>query len=788
LHIKGNLLFFLFITVLPFLSCKSTKRVPEGKHLLVKNKIEIIGKNHNIDISELESIIKQKPNKRILGILRFHLSVYNLADNGKESKVRNYFKNTIGEKPVILDSMLTLKSTNQLKLYLFKKGYFNVEVKDTTVYHKKKAIVTYKITPHTPYRINQIFYEIAGSSVRSNVLPDTINSKIKSGDIYDEDVLSDERDRITQMLKNSGFYDFSSEFIHYAVDSNLNNHKVNIYLKIYNPPSADTTIILEHQKHYIHKIYIIPNYDSKNPRATYKDTLFYNGYYFLYNNELLFRPSIIAQHIFFKENELYIQRNVDETFKKLNNLKAFRVNNIVFNKINNSEVPYLDCYIFLSPFTKQTITTEVEGISRAGTGQLGTAANLVYVNRNLFNGAENLEVKLRGGIEFQPSITDVNNQNITGTTFNYFNTQEWGPEINLLIPKFLLPVKPERFSKYFTPNTKITALYNFQENLDFRRRIFNLSYGYTWKETATKQHFLNPIEINLVNIDQKISLSKFLESIPNPFIRNSYISHITIGGRYTFIYNNQDLKKARNFIYFRGSLEGAGNLLHLLHEASNQPKDSLDRYLIFNTPFAHFIKTDYDFRNYFGVNNHQKMVARIAFGIGVPLKNLNVLPIEKSYFGGGSNGIRAWIARSLGPGAYDDSTGINAIRLGDMNIEGNLEYRFDLLKFIKGALFLDAGNIWILKPDPLRPNAEFKFDTFLSQMALGAGTGIRFDFNFFIFRLDIGNKIYDPSLKYNDRWVIRKIFDTEWKNQYTQTHNNIKYRFTTINFGIGYPF
>lgn len=757
---------------------------------MVKNSINIEGRTHNIEMEELESIIKQKPNKRILGVLRFHLSVYNLADNGKDTKVRNYFKNTIGEKPVIIDSMLTLKSNKQLQLYMFKKGYFNASVKDSTVYHKKKAYVTYKITPQTPYKINQTFYEIAGASIRSNVLPDTLNSKIKSGDNYDEDVLSDERDRITRMLKNSGFYDFSSDFIHYAVDSNLNNHKVNVYLKIYNPPSADTSITVEHRKHYIHKIYVIPNYDSKNPRATYKDTLYYNGYYFLYNNDLIFRPSIIAQHTFIKEKELYQLRNVEETYKKLNDLKAFRVNNILFaeNKSIKGEYPFLDCYIYLSPFTKQSFTTEVEGISRAGTGQLGTAANLVYINRNLFDGAENLEVKLRGGIEFQPSITDVNNQSITGTTFNSFNTQEWGPEINLLIPQFLLPIKPERFSKYFTPKTKITAIYNFQENLDFKRQIFNLSYGYTWQETATKRHFFNPAEINLVNINQKTSLSRFLEAIPNPFIRNSYISHITAGGRYTFLYNNQDLKKSRNFVFFRGSVEGAGNILYLLHEATNQPKDSLNRYLIFNTPFAHYVKTDYDFRNYFAVNDHQRMVARIAFGFGIPLKNLNVLPIEKSYFGGGSNGIRAWVARSLGPGAYDDTTGINAIRLGDMNIEGNLEYRFDLIKFLKGALFLDAGNIWILKPDPLRPNAEFKVDQFLSQMALGGGAGMRFDFNFFVFRLDIGNKIYDPSLKPEDKWVFRKIFDHVWKEEFARTHNNFKYRFTTINFGIGYPF
>lgn len=758
--------------------------------MLVNNTILIDGKAPNVEMEELESIIKQKPNKKILGVLRFHLSVYNIADNGKDSKIRNYFKNTIGEKPVIVDSLLTLKSKKQLQLYMFKKGYFNATVHDTTIYYKKKAKVIYKITPNKPYKINQLIYEIAGSSVKSNVLADTNNCKIKVGDNYDEDVLSDERDRITRMLKNSGFYDFSSDFIHFAIDSNLNNHSVNIYLKIYNPPSTDSTQKLEHKKHYIHKIYIITNYDSKNPRATYKDTLFYNGYYFLYNNDIIYRPNVITQHVFIKENELYIQRNVEETFKKLNDLKAFRVNNIIFNENKEASTlyPMLDCYIFLTPFTKQTITTELEGISRAGTGQLGTAANLVYTNRNVFSGAENLEIKIRGGIESQPSITDVNNQNLTGTTFDYFNTQEWGPEINLLIPKFLLPVKPERFSKYFSPKTKISSMYNFQENLDFTRRIFNLSFGYTWQETATKRHFFNPIEINLVNIDQKTSLSRFLENIPNPFIRNSYISHITAGGRYTFLYNNQDIQKARNFIYFRGGLEGAGNLLHLVFQNSNQPKDSLNRYLIFNTPFAHFIKTDLDFRNYFAVNEHQRMVARIAFGIGVPLKNLNVLPIEKSYFGGGSNGIRAWIARSLGPGAYDDTTGINAIRLGDMNIEGNLEYRFDLIKFLKGALFIDAGNIWILKPDPLRPNAEFKLDQFMSQMALGGGAGIRFDFNFFIFRLDIGNKIYDPSLKPDDKWIFRKIFDEDWKNEFARTHNNFKYRFTTINFGIGYPF
>ncbi|MDQ3192560.1 MAG: BamA/TamA family outer membrane protein [Bacteroidota bacterium] len=812
-----KLFIFLFSIIITFNACNPTRRVPESQYLLVNNTLNI--DKAGIDREKIKQVIKQKPNRKILGIFRFHLTLYNFVDPqkakiAKEAKIlkreeknkrranrgkapkslefqtpREWLMN-IGEAPVLLDTNQTMISSKQIHLSLLKKGYFKNTVTDTTVFWKKKAKVVYNIYAGTPYKLEQISYSISDPKLAQYVKEDAKRASLfKPGENYDEEIIIKERERIVKMLQNRGYFYFVKEFIHFKIDTAIGNKKVHIDLEIKNrevqSSESDSIIESKHKQYMINNIFVYTEYNPRDPDKDLTDTVLFNDFHFVYKNELKYKPNIITQRIFIKSGEYYQLKNLEETYKKMADLKSFRFINIQFKDENTDpDNRLINCYIMLSPVVKQSLNFETEGTNRGIS--LGIAGSIVYTNNNPFKGAENIELRLRGGLENQQTSQDA----LDGLTQNLilFNTKEFGPEITLNMPKFLLPIKPERFSKYFTPKTTMTASYNYQDRPDLTRRIINYSFGYMWKESLTKTHFVYPADINIVNINPKASLSDFFDKLNNPFIERSFTPHATIGSRYTFIYNNQVQKQKGSFIFFRGAAEGAGNLLRLGYKLANADTNDFGGYeIIPGTPFAQYVKLDADFRYYKIINQKNNFVIRTAVGVGKPLKNLNVLPLEKSYFGGGSNSIRAWAARSLGPGSFIDTTSFNTLRIGDISLETNFEYRFDIYRFFEGAFFVDAGNIWLFNEDPARPGGNFEFNQFIDQLAIGTGMGLRLDFSFFVFRLDLGLKVRDPMIVGQDKWVIMHVFDTQWKQDNLSYIGRKRY-FTNLNFGIGYPF
>ncbi|HET6242991.1 MAG TPA: BamA/TamA family outer membrane protein [Bacteroidia bacterium] len=794
--------------------------MPENQYLLVSNTIKV--DKQGVERESLRQVIKQKPNRKILGVFRFHLTMFNFVDpikakrekdkkiekrkeknkkrdaKGKSLKsmefqtVREWLMN-IGEAPVLLDSNQTLTSNKQLHLSLVKKGYFNNTVSDSTVFKNKKAHVIYSILTGIPYKLEKITYTIPDPKLAQYVVEDAKKASLfKLGENYDEETIIKERERIVKVLQNLGYFYFVKEFIHFKIDTSLGNKMVHIDLEIKNRevklPENDSIVEAKHKQYYINDIYVYTAFNPRNPDKELPDTLLVNDFRFVYKNELKYKPNIITQRIFIKPGEYYQLKNLEETYKKMADLKSFKFINIQFkDEDNDPDNKLINCHIMLSPVVKQSFNFETEGTNRGV--NLGIAGNIVYTNNNPFKGAENIEIRLRGGLESQQTsaqmegVLDDIDPNLV-----FFNTKEFGPEITLNIPKFLLPIRPERFSKYFTPKTTITSSYNYQDRPDLTRRIINFSFGYNWKESPTKTHFVFPADINIVNINPKPTLADFFETLNNPFIERSFTPHATIGSRYTFIYNNQIQKQRGKFMYFRGSVEGAGNLLRLGYKLAQADTNEFGSYeIIPGTPFSQYVKLDADFRFYKILNPKSNYVARTAIGIGKPLSNLNVLPLEKSYFGGGSNSIRAWAARSLGPGSYNDTSSFNTLRIGDISLEANLEYRFDIYKFFEGAFFVDAGNIWLFNEDPDRPGGNFEFNRFLDQIAIGTGMGLRLDFSFFVFRLDLGIKVRDPMIIGQDKWVITHILDKQWKQDNLSFNQGRRY-FTNLNFGIGYPF
>ncbi len=809
---------FLIIALPLFLfSCSPTRRLKEGEHFLVQN--TILDNPKKLDKKEMEPFIKQKPNRKIFTIFRFHMWLYNLVDEdrlkrkqierdsrvnkrnesriakGKRPKTRKRqlvgeWLQEIGEPPVVYDSLFSKKSAQQLKLYLNSKGYFISSVKDSVSYKKNKKVeVFYKIKAEAPYTIAGVSYAIPDEIVKYYVFSDTSSSLIKIGDNYDQDVLQKERDRITTQLNNEGYFLFTRDYIHYQGDTGTYKNKVLITLSIKNyteryTGNSDSLIELPHQRFYINNVYIQPDFISKKLDPAKKDTIKVGDYFILHNGELRYKRRVLLNAIFIRKGELYQAQKASDTYKRLSELKAFKGINIFFTRVSADR---LDCYIQLSPILKQSFTIEAQG--KYTSGNWGSELSTVYQNRNVFRGAEVLELRLKGGAEVQPTFNSDDSKN----PIRKFNTIEIGPEANLYIPRFLLPFKIES-SKQSNPKTIFTSSYTYQHRPDYTRYLTNLSFGYTWKETNEKRHLINPLVINFV----KVSLSQAFEDhlnneVNDQYIRNSFIDHLSTSTRYTFTFNEQDIKKLDNFPFFKLNAESSGNILRGINTLVNSidtsvfKKDEEGRYMVAGIPYSQYLRTDIDYRYYFNRNEINKVVVRLAGGIGLPLVNFTSLPYERRFFSGGSNGIRAWRSRSLGPGGYQDSLQTGFDQFGDGQLEGNLEYRFKLFKMIHGAVFVDAGNNWLRKADAAHKDGEFKWNRFYKEIAMGGGLGVRGDFSFFVLRLDIGIKVRDPQFNEANRWVITKWFDKAWKDNYDATHPKA-YSFTVFNIGIGYPF
>ena len=826
---------FIIIGLIPLLlfACRPARKLQQGEYLLQKN--HIVDKDTKVDKSEIEAYIKQKPNRKILLIFRFHLWLHNLANEnrikrkrilhdkkmenrnnrriakGKKSKTydRQLFGEwllNVSEPPVIYDSLAAKKSAKQIKLFLNNKGYFISSVSDSVVHWRRKnrASVYYTIKAENPYLINKVEYKIPDELLKYYVISDSANCLLKPSNNYDVDVMQKERERISSELSNNGYYLFTKDYVYYEIDSTIENNRVNITLGIKNyaykySDYSDSIMEKPHQRFYIKNIYIQPDFVSKKMDYIQKDTIRIESgtgkeiadsvkgkdvdYYILHTQDLKFKTRVLLGCVFLRKGELYQLQNVDDTYKRLSELKSFKTISIYFKPVGGD---FLDCHIQLSPIPKQSFTLETEG-TNTGNGNLGISGSIVYQNRNLLKGAEVFELRLKGGIEAQKTANS-NSANLNPAS--QFNTIELGPELNIYIPRFVIPFKIKA-SKRSNPKTIFTTSFNFQQRPDYTRYIYNMSYSYTWKETAKKRHTISPIVINFVKVELQ---SNFLDNINDLYLINSFTDHMATSTRYSFTYNEQNIKKEENFSFFRANGESSGNILRGIYSLANVIKENTfvqndkGSYTVYDVAYSQYLRVDGDFRYYFNSNEINKVVLRLAAGIGKPLANFKALPFERSFFSGGANGIRAWQARTLGPGSYNDGEEISFGQIGDGQIEANVEYRFKMFKMLNGAIFIDAGNTWLQKKDVGRPGGDFQFDRFTKEIAIGSGVGVRADFGFFIIRFDTGVKIRDPKFLEEKRWVVENLFDAEWKRVYRLEHSNRKYDFFTFNLGIGYPF
>jgi len=789
-------------------SCSLTSNLREDEFLLKKNRIRVIADDQtlNFQTGDLERYYRQKPNKRMFKLVPFHAAAYNfgeritLHDSAGFSPTAKWFwkrreglRSWIirnGEPPVVLDTVAADRTVSQMESFLFTRGHFSARAERyVQPRQRKKAVVTYMVYPGEGHRIRHFTNDIATPGVKRIYDAAKGGSLIREGAGYDEKLLQQERDRITRILKDSGYYHFNKAYITVEVDTFIPENLLDVHFRILDQSfqsssGSDEIITLPHKPSRIRKVIINPEYEGIFAEKNYRILQVESGshrngntvvYELLTAGEPVYDPAMLIRNILIEPGNFYSLLDVERTYLYLSDLGNFRNITISFTDVTDEDVSFsdtsvlwIDCYINLARELKQAYEVRMDLTNRAG--DPGVATNLVYQNRNLFRGAENLGITVKGALEVQQVLdqTVPNDQIFSGLPFN---TIELGAEADIRIPRLVAPVNPRRLPKTFLPKTRFSGGVNFQQRPDFKRYVTKIATSYEWHYRSNAVMAFSPLEVNAVSIFPEQSFIDKLIALNDPRLLNSYTDHLVTAMTYTLVIDNQGDKTRRRFSYTRIGLESSGLLVNALRNPLNYTLNNDGIAMIFNIPYAQYIRADVDYRRFFRLRQPEHLVAaRVYLGLGNPYGNSIVLPFEKSFYVGGANGIRAWQVRSLGPGTYHDNTTLTRFdRTGDLGIEASVEYRFPMYSTLHGAFFLDAGNVWLKNKNDKYPGGEFQMRNFIGEMGLGTGFGLRI-VSFFVIRLDAGIRVHDPSRDPDDRWVI----------------DEFRLRRINWNFGIGY--
>ncbi len=769
----------LLVAVFCLSSCGSTKFVPEDEYLL--NKVSIKTDNPEYKSSDLQSYVRQRPNYKMFGLVKTQLWIYNRS--GRDStKWLNRQIRKIGEPPVIYDSTLVYKSETELKKLFVNKGFLNVEVTSDVQKKDKKANVIYRIRTNEPYRIRSfagivedtaVYHALYGPDQPSRRFTGESNasrtSLVKPGDLFDRNILDEERQRITNLLRNRGFYAFSKEFISYNADSSLMSHAVDLEMILHpysTKLSEGETLEKPHSRYYFDHVYIYADYDplSYGSISSYipSDTVQLGNYTIYYGKSgKTIRPGVLVENSYITPGRLYMEKREELTYNAFSGLKALDNIHIGFQEKMRNDTSYLDCYILAMPAKKQNFSFSIEGTNSAG--DLGFASSLGYQHRNAFKGSETFGIKLTGAYE---SISE-------NFSENYLDL---GVQTTLNFPKFMFPFLPNSFERRLRASTEFAVSYNYQTRPEYSRILLSGGLRYLWQERVRRfsRHQFNLLDVNYVylpRIDQE-----FLDKLPPNAALFSYTNQFIVGMGYSYSYStfNPSLKR-RDVHSFRTSIESAGNALYGLSNLLNFTKDAAGSYNLFGIYYAQYLKGDMDYGRTVFLDKKNSFAWHAGFGLAYPYANSLILPFEKRYYSGGANSVRGWSVRTLGPGSYISIPGQTTFyeQSGDIKLDLSLEYRSHLFWKLELAAYVDAGNIWTIRDYEGQEGGFFRFKSFYKEIALSYGLGVRLDFDFFLLRIDTGMKAYDPSLQGSDRWTIKEP--------------NLGRNFAW-HFAVGYPF
>ena len=763
--IAGKYYIFILTVVYFFLSaCSGTRHLPPGDKLYTGATVRVSGaatiQEKKVLQEDLQGLTRPKPNTRFLG-MPIKLSIYNLFRKKKENSFFGRIRDKNGEPPVLLSQLDLEQNLKVLQSHMENKGYFQAKIKGDTIVRRKKAHARYDADAGNQYKINAVDFPVDTGVLISTIRESSKETLLLPGKPFDLDVIKAERNRIDAFLKERGFYFFSPEFILVKTDTTLGNHMVKMYVTVKPDIPWESREVYRIKNVQIYTGYSLNMQRIDSIRSA--DDL-YKGYYII-DRRKRFKPSLFTYTMEFKPGDVYNRTDHNLTLNRLINLDLFKFVKNRFEINNETDSAYLDAFYYLTPFPRKSLSAEITTTTRSNNLN-GSLLSVTWKDRNIFRGGEHITISAYTGSDVQ----------FSGALRGY-NAVRYGGEINFAIPKIISPFK-HRVRSGYLPRT------NFQLGYDMLNRVklytlnsFRAAYGYLWKESIQKQHELYPISVNYVQPRNVTAEYKNLIS-QDTLLGRAVQKQFILGSTYQYNYNELATGlQPRNAYFLNGLVDLSGNIAGLITGADVKGGNEVT---IRDVPFAQYMKFELDGRFYRKLGLYSTWANRVIIGVGIPYGNSVQLPFIKQFFIGGNNSLRGFRSRSVGPGTYRYPGNANFLpdETGDLKLELNTEFRFRLSGPLYGALFMDAGNIWLMSDSTYthKPGSQFT-GKFLNQLAVDVGLGFRFDITLFVIRLDIAFPIRKPWEQ--NPWVINQIqlLERPWRRE------NIIY-----NLGIGYPF
>ena len=727
---RGILILAITIAALAGVSCSTTRVLQDDQLRLSQNKIEITN-DKSFNSNQLQPYIKQKPNSYFIFGWNPFLSVYNWT-NGK-GKGWDKLVQKIGVAPVVYDAEQVETSIANMKSHLKYLGYFDSDVTSNIEIKKRKVKVTYEVTLGKRYPIRDIVIDLPKrGEFATDFLKDSSLLTIKVGDMLSESALETETERLSSIIRNQGYYTFNKNHFFFEADT----------LSV--PDSALLKMTVNE---------FTRNETLKEAQPIRK--FFFNEVNISYPKTMTIREKVLRELNTIEPGAPYSQEIVNNTYTRLSSLRMFSSVNIAMTQ---SDTNLVDCQISLAQSKTQGFQVNLEG-STNSSGLFGISPQISYYHKNIFKGGEWLNLSFMGNFQFKFK--------------DDIRSNEFGVSAGLSFPKFF-PL-PYRYFEGAIPRTEINLSYNYQDRPEYTRNLISTTFGYNGDLGNKFFYQAYPLQLNIVklmNLDPG-----FYETLADdPFLRNAYQDHFDLGSGMTLYYTtNAESIPKETYFYTRLQFDIAGNMLSLFNPLMQ--KDNNGAGMLWNTPYSQFVRAELTLGRtwVFGRNSGQSVATRLLAGAGYAYGNSNALPFEKHFYGGGANSLRGWQVRTVGPGtAPMDGSFVIPNQTGDMKLEANIEYRFNMFWKVAGAVFFDAGNIWMLKDDGSETGKEsmFIWDSFGESIAMNWGAGLRLNFGFLILRLDLGMKIHDPAR--SQKWII----PSQW----------LKRDNYALHFGVGYPF
>ncbi|WP_297973867.1 BamA/TamA family outer membrane protein [uncultured Bacteroides sp.] len=738
---KKGLRHVIFIAVLFALaSCSTTKYVPDGSYLL--DEVRIHTDSKNVKPSGLYIYVRQNPNSKWFSLVKTQLYVYNWS--GRDStRWMNRALRRLGDAPVIYSKEETERSRNEMTKAVQNMGYMGATVQYIPKVKKKKLKLEYKVTTGEPYIVRSLKYDIQDEKIREYIQKDSASTYLSEGMYFNVNLLDSERQRITSKLLQNGYYKFNKDYISYTADTVRGTHQVDLTLHLANYRQHADEEPRNHPQYSINKVNFIADYNVLQTSALssveVNDSIHYKGIPIYYKDKLYLRPKVLVDNLRITEGELYNESNIQRTYSNFGRLPVLKYTNIRFFETQVGDSVKLNTYVMLTKNKHQAISFELEGTNSSG--DLGAAASVSFQNRNVFKGSETFLVKLRGAYEA-----------VSGLGYAHNNYTELGVESSINFPRFMFPFLSNDFKRKIRATTEFGVQYNYQMRPEFTRIVASASWSYKWGvQRQRSQHRIDLLDVNYLYMPwiEPQFREDFLEKEQNYILKYNYEDRLIVRTGYSYTYNSAGQALINNSVIgnsysIRFNFESAGNLLYAISKMSRLKKNDKDEYTILSIPYAQYIKGDLDFAKNIVIDNRNSIAFHVGGGIAIPYGNARVIPFEKRYFSGGANSVRGWSVRSLGPGSFaGDNNFLN--QSGDIKLDASIEYRTRLFWKFRGAVFVDAGNIWTLREYEDQPGGKFRFNTFYKQIAVAYGLGLRLDLDFFVLRFDGGMKAVNPE-------------------------------------------